>query len=206
MSFRDDFLRTRLRKYIDRRTMPQGFAGNIEAQQAEIAALLAVLSRHAPRDGLDAWWPRFEAVLGENAKTRAWPSENEIATAAKQARPQTSEGPKEPFKVDALDLNARRMNAGEAVGDSWLYGHYAVALERSGLVTKTTMRQYRSALYFRFKEVYGEDVARDMERALIARHEIAEKLDDTTSYQRDTSAPKPKRAHTPAPRYEQGAA
>lgn len=188
MSIRNEFLTAKLKSYLDRRTPPQGIANNLEAQKNELAALMSTLSRYAPRDGLQEWWAKFETVLGENARTRAWPTENEIATAGKEVRGPREPSSSEPYVFDGVEVNASRMNAGEAVGDSWLFGRQAVALERSGLVTKATMRQYRSGLYFRLKEVYGEQEAKRMEADLIARHEAAEALDGP-SRQRTVAIP-----------------
>lgn len=72
------------------------------------------------------------------------------------------------------EINADRMAAGDAVGDSWVYGRGAVELLREGMVTQDTLRKYRSALYFRAKEVGGPEYAAQIEEAMKARHAAAE--------------------------------
>lgn len=81
--------------------------------------------------------------------------------------------------LDPIQIAADRINAGDAVGDNWLYGHDAVSLMRSGMVSKETMRKYRSAMYFKTKDVIkNEAEARRREDLLIRKHEAAENLFD----------------------------
>lgn len=53
-----------------------------EAQDYETRALMRAIDRVAPRDGLDGWWPQFEDALRSAMKTRAWPTVEEIESAA----------------------------------------------------------------------------------------------------------------------------
>lgn len=171
MDYRREFLRTKLAGYLKRRTMPRGFDGKPEMQKAEVDALLAALSRFAPRSNYEDWWPIFEGKLGEDAKTRAWPTEGEIKSACLAIRPTASVRIAEPGDFDPVQINANRMNRGEAVGDYWIWGRGAVELRH--LVTEETLSAYRSGLFFKMKDVWGEEKAKSKEQEFKARHAAA---------------------------------
>lgn len=113
-------------------------------------------------------------------KGRSWPTVSHMVDAMERVaskrgeKVENLEAPK--WELDPLAVAARRMNEGELVGDGWLYGRDALRLMQSGLVPADTIRKYRSALYFEAKAKSGEDNARTMEAAWIARHEEAEAL------------------------------
>lgn len=120
-------------------------------------------------------------MIRQTYKGRAWPTVSHMVEAMERVAKRSGgtvaiadEAPK--WELDPLAIAARRMNEGEAVGDSWLYGRDALRLMQSGLVPADTMRKYRSALYFEAKAKSGEDNARTMEANWIARHEAAEAL------------------------------
>lgn len=171
MSYRDDWLRGRLRDYLARRTIPRGFEGKAEALKAEADALVACVLRKAPREQFEGWWSAVERRLAEDAKTRAWPTEGEISEAAKAINGPRAVRVSEGNELNHLTIAAKRINAGEEVGESWVYGRGAVQLERAGLVTEARMKSYRSGWYFAHKAVYGEEAARAKEA------EMQERLD-----------------------------
>lgn len=76
---------------------------------------------------------------------------------------------------------ADRMNAGEGINESWLYGERAVKLMRSGLVAPETMRKYRSAMYLKVKHIGGANYAARREQDWLDRHAAAEALADQPS-------------------------
>lgn len=75
-------------------------------------------------------------------------------------------------------INAARMNAGQSVGDDWLYGRFCHELMETGDVTDDLLRKYRSALYFDAKAAVGEDKARQQEADWVKRHETAGQVFD----------------------------
>lgn len=77
------------------------------------------------------------------------------------------------MQIDRFVITANRMNAGEVVGEGYLYGSDAVELGVRGLVDKDTMRKYRSAAYFKRKDIYGHDAAIAWEEAAQKRHDEA---------------------------------
>lgn len=173
MSYRDDWLRGRLRSYLARRTVPRGFEGKEDSLKAEANALVECVLRKAPRDGFEDWWNAVERVLAEEAKTRAWPTEGEITEAARSVRGIVGKTVSQGDELDPVHVAADRMNSGDSVGEHWLYGVCALDLEESGLVSAETMRRHRSAWYFAMKDTYGEDVARATEDDRKSKHDRA---------------------------------
>lgn len=176
MSIREDFLSNRLTGYLDRRSMPKGFEKKPAARDAELQALIRCMCRFAPRERYDDWWNIFEDKLAEDAKTRAWPTEGEIKSAALATRPSASKAIAEAGDFDPIAINAARIERGEAVGDGWLWDRLAVDLLTCGRVSIAQLRPYRSALYFSEKKLYGEEVARRNEQDRDQRHVEAEKI------------------------------
>ena len=119
-------------------------------------------------------------MVRQTYKGRSWPTVSHMVEAmervAKRAGVPAVESAAPKWELDPMAVAARRMNDGDFVGDGWLYGRDALRLMQSGLVPADTLRKYRSALYFDAKAKSGEDNARTMEAAWIARHEEAEAL------------------------------
>lgn len=196
MNLRENFLTGKLRSFLDRRSMPRGLADKPQAIRDELGSLVRCMVRFAPNHDYEDWWVRFEDRLAEDGQTRAWPTEGEIKKAAMSLRGTISRKPAQGDEIDPITIIAKRMNAGEAVGDSCFYGRVAVDLLRSGNVDMATMRKYRSGFYFSAKNVYGEKQARAMEAELISRHEAAEKMDTVQRKPRNIPAPSPKKIPT----------
>lgn len=119
--------------------------------------------------------------IRQTYKGRSWPTVSHIVDAmnasAKAARARPVADLVAPASgSDSMQIMASRINAGEAVGDEWIYGRNAVALIASGLVSSGTLRAYRSALYFAAKDVWGEDLAKGREADWLQKHEDAEAL------------------------------
>lgn len=151
MNLHDADLKSRLVRFLGRKQMPRRFEGKPTAMDDEIAALAGVLARNAPRntDALSAWWPIFEAKLGEICGSM-WPTEKEIRDAGKAT---TQEAPRpDGVRFDGLDMRdiaiaARRMARGEPVGEGYLWGRLAVEMIAEGLVVRETMEAYRKAAF-----------------------------------------------------------
>lgn len=195
MNPRVEFLTEKLTAYLDRRSIPRNLADRPDARNAELSALVHTLVRYAPRQEYGEWWAKIEVILAENADTRAWPTQSEIKSAAGKLSGSNTKHIADGSEIDPLEVIAGRMNAGELVGDGYIYGKLAVDLVRRGLVSNDRMRQYRSALYFSSKKIYGEGEARRLEAEFVARHEKAEKVPSNT---RRHSAPEasPKKLET----------
>lgn len=177
---RTDWLTDRFKRYLDRRTMPQGLKDKPKAQVEEIQALIARLLKDAPGQGYQDWWDDFSDTLAANAQTRAWPTEFEIARAAKDIR--SAHALTKPKFVTAdtaddgqqrIDMISARIKAGQAIGESYLYGRDCVELLDRAFVTEEDLKPYRSSLFFTFRDVYGEDEAKAREAKLWEKHRQA---------------------------------
>ena len=174
MTLHTAYIASRLKRFLDRRQPPRRIEGKPQAETDEVQAMVGAVARYAPHgpDGLATWWPKFEAALGE-AGTGLWPTEREIRDAAAVAnrdRPKLrSDGP----AFDPHEISARRMAAGEPVGENFLYGREAVEMIRRHLVDEPTMTRYRSGAFFSRKDMHGEASALAWEAEAKARHEAA---------------------------------
>lgn len=176
MSLHESDISARLKRFLARKQMPKRLEGAGGAAEDEIRALNDVVLRYAPRgaDAVAAWWPTFEAVLGETCGV-FWPSEREVAEAAKKA---CKDAPRIVSEIDKPDMSeaaifARQMARGEAVPLGALYGIVACEMIARRLVSEDVMRAYRSNWFFARKRVYDEDRARADEAEQIAKHEAA---------------------------------
>jgi hypothetical protein len=163
MSVMREFISEKLSEYLERKSIPRGMEGNSRAIKAEFDALLSCLMRFAPSADYGDWWESMVRHLDENSKTRSWPLVEELKDAIFKTRPPKSIRVSQGDEIDPLQINAKRMNSGEPVGDQWLYGQLAHELENSGLVNAETFQKYRSSLFFSMKRVWHEETARKVE-------------------------------------------
>jgi len=195
MSLHDADVKARLMRFLDRKTTPRRLEGKPTAMEDEVRALAAAVTRIAPRDPekLADWWPVFEARLSEECG-QMWPTEKEIRDASQQTAKDTpqvfvSQGQSDEHTPEAI--TGRRMAAGEAVGEEWLYGARAVALIAAGHVSKELMGRYRSAaLHQRCEGHGGREAALAWEAEAKARHEAAKAIHRdrmTNPQRRDTT-------------------
>jgi hypothetical protein len=176
MSIRDDFLASALARYLARRSVPRGLADSERAQRDEIAALLDVLIRKAPTQGYEGWWQSVERHLGENAETRAWPDEAELAKAASavaRSMPATVKGSAPPMRT-AVEIDEARILNGEPVSCYRLWGRGADEMLARGQVTLADLERYRKSLRHDWRRLYGEEEAARLERERVTgRAQIA---------------------------------
>lgn len=174
MSLHQSEILMRLNRFLERRTLPRSLEGKPQAIADELGAMTRIIGRHASKSDFGAWWNRFEADLGERNTTRSWPSEGEVASSCKAVSDYSGSRIAEAGSFDPHQIAAKRIAANEAIGDEWIYGRRALELVEKGLTTEGDLRPYRSALFFRMKDQWGADVAREREAELIRRHEDAE--------------------------------
>ncbi len=167
----------RLKRFLDRRQMPKRLEGKGGAMEDEVRALAAAVAKSAPRDPdrLAAWWPEFEAALGETG-IGLWPTEREIKEACKSVAVSAPALVAVAVEFDTYRIQAARMERGEAVPEPFLYGTEAVELIRRGLVDRETMGRYRSAAFLSRRDTHGEAAALAWEADAKQRHEDAKAL------------------------------
>lgn len=165
----------KLRRFLDRRTMPQALVGKQQALEDELSAITAIIARYAPHDQerLVAWWDRFETELGQRSRTRAWPVEGEVYEACQAVSEPAGKHVHEAEETDYLGIAAKQMRAGDPVGEAYFWGASGKQLVQTGQVPFETLRRYRSSLYHAECEVYGKDVALEREAARKAHWDAA---------------------------------
>lgn len=167
MNMHEADVHTKLRRFLERRSMPKALEGKPNAIGDELDALVRAVARHAPHHpNLDDWWGGFEERLAEGNTTRSWPTEGEVKIAAKGGVvvALTTRAPNTADLDFVLRLNTGRIERGEVVGEDWFYGNGAARLVSAGTVKLAQLRPYRSGLYFAEKEFYGEEKARANEQ------------------------------------------
>ncbi|TYO91446.1 hypothetical protein [Oceanicella actignis] len=170
-----DAVRNRLMTFLRRRSIPRHLAGNEEAIAAEIESLVRRIAAHAPRslEALDRWWPQFERRLELTGNGRSWPVAKEIADAAAKTPLETT-GERAAPDIGShswrLQIVARRIRNGEAVGEMDLWGETAVELVNTGMVFEGDIERYREVFAARLIEHLGEDAALKALQRLEALH------------------------------------
>ena len=160
---------------------PRSMEGDVERQHAEKLSLLRIVLKFSPMEDFGRFITEALDECAVLMKTRAWPTQNELASAFRNHRKENSHVfSKQPsasdFKRDFAEITAAKMQRGEAVGEGWLYGILACEMIARRLIDKDTMTKYRSSAYFNRKEFYGEESAIEWEREAKESHERAKEV------------------------------
>lgn len=153
---RELYISEKFRKYLMRRITPDAL-GSKELADIELNALVGVILRFAPSTIFDQWYSLFEQILGESMKHRYWPTEGEIAEAARSVRFTPTEYEKRSFsEFDPLGIAQKKMNRGDPVSDYYIFGGGADLLQSRGMVPRETIIAYRMGIYKKFEAAYRD--------------------------------------------------
>lgn len=178
MNTRAEALTDEFTLWLDRYSPRRALQANEQAMSAEVNALMRVILKMAPGSDYLSWLAKVTNQLDYQMKTAAWPTVSEVGAACSNINKAKALHTQRKFpSLDPVAIAAKRMNAGEDIADGWLYGRGAVELIKSGAVSRETIRKYRSALFFAYRDLLGEEKAKLREADFIARHEAAERLD-----------------------------
>lgn len=114
----------------------------------EIEGIAKMINSKFPNDTTEdhirGTFERASMKLKEAHKSRNWPNGAEISTAiAKSMNASQSSLPKAfGWKPDSLEVNAKRIKAGEPVGEMYIQGKMAERMVRDGLVTEEELAPY----------------------------------------------------------------
>lgn len=172
-------VRVRLIRYLNRRVMPKHLDGKQEARDEELDAMVRRIMRAAPSgERLADWFAQLSDRLDETAQTRAWPSVSEIGEAARAISSgmvmRDMTGDPEPDRLAEHRIAARKIKAGEPVGDGWLWGRNAVVMLARGLVERADIDRYRAMLRRSMAGVWGDEAADRAISGFAERHAAAE--------------------------------
>ena len=156
---RDEQIQQLTLKLLSRLNPPRALTGQAQAIKDEATFLAKCINRVAPGQGLTEWFENFEeAVLG-NLETRTWPTAKELSKAASQiqkARPVFANhiGESE-WSLSPVKINAKRIQGGFAVCETWLSGKKSQELLATGMVTENDLHKYQRTASLQREQLYG---------------------------------------------------
>lgn len=176
MNLRQAEITEMLDRWLDRLAPPRHLVEKPQAAQEEVEALLRILTKMAPQSDYQPFIRRVFDQVEYAAKTRTWPTVNELGAACSATRKESPKAADLTGGAEAktpVQIAAARMARGEPVGDQWLWGSMACELIASREIDEATMKRYRSGAFFAQKATYGEEAALRWEAEMKARHEAA---------------------------------
>ncbi len=156
---RDEQIQQLTLKLLSRLNPPRALTGQAQAIKDEATFLAKCINRVAPTQGLNDWFENFEeAVLG-NLETRTWPTAKELSKAASQiikARPVFANHMGESeWSLSPAKINAKRIQGGFSVCDTWLSGNKLKEILATGLVSENDLHPYKRTASLQRDELYG---------------------------------------------------
>lgn len=152
----------KLKRFLDRRTMPRALEGKPQAIADEIDGMVNIIVRHA-RSPFAEWWQRVEEQLAEKSETRAWPTTGELSSVCRALSPKTAEVA-ETGSIDSDAVWAERIKSGEGCSEPHAWGRDGVRLIRKRLIGEDDLTPWRSRFFFKRQETYGDAEARSWEQ------------------------------------------
>ena len=134
--------------------MMQGYAtpkhlNTQQKQEEEARNIVRMLNLKFPddttEDHIRGTMDRAMLKLKEAHKSRTWPSAADIAAAVSKSmntQRSSSQANKGPWKPDTLAVNAKRIIAGEPVGEMYIRGKLADKMVQMGLITEAHLQPY----------------------------------------------------------------
>ncbi|MFG6599369.1 MULTISPECIES: hypothetical protein [unclassified Sulfitobacter] len=130
-----------------------------DAMKAQVQNIAEAFARRLPVTDASQYESNIEktftAVL-DSHKGYAWPVQSEFVDAMPRSA-SVSGARVETYQADNKQQMARRMNSGQAVPESWVWGPSAWSLVSGGLVGREVMDSYRRSSVAKFLEVYSHD-------------------------------------------------
>jgi hypothetical protein len=149
---------------------------NDETAMKRLRATAEAINKRLPaslsRDGLAEVCEDIFQAVSEGHRGREWPDVALFAKCAEERGQAAAQAVPVAHVFDTVDINFRRYQRGDALGDEWLFGRRAVELLEKG-ATEEGLDAYRSGLFFNFKEAWGVEKAREEEMHLRRRHDDA---------------------------------
>ena len=154
-----------------------------DALRDELNELVEDINQLIPSDYTQGDWdlllPKINAAIRRRHGAQGWPSakvfiaaaEDAVVTAAKRKAATAPISTK--WNLDPLEINVRRMLAGEEVGEEYIWGRQSVELLSLGRINQATIDAYRSGAFLKQLEQNGERAAIQWEEKANARHKAA---------------------------------
>ncbi len=156
---RDEQIQELTLKLLSRLNPPRALTGQAQAIKDEATFLSKCINKVAPSYNLTDWFEEFEeAVLG-NLETRTWPTAKELSKAAQQIRKAKPVFADDSFEAEWLlnpvTINAKRIQGGHPVCDTWLSGKRAQSLLATGMISESDLAKYKKTASLQKAEIYG---------------------------------------------------
>jgi hypothetical protein len=183
-------------RWLERRSPPAQIRENERAQQDEALSLIGAILRFAPHSGYSEFTVKALDQIECEMRARAWPTKGELvdvcATLRREIDARRTDLSAGDRDMSPAAIAARKMLAGEPVGEGWLYGTDACELISKRLIDEATMRRYRSGAYAARRAIFGDDAAQSWLLDREAAHEAAKaarRAKDDVRYHRDVTVP-----------------
>jgi len=123
--------------------------------EAVNSSLPEVLSADAISDVLKSAFIR----VAKSHRGKEWPEPQEFVKVLYSGPAPESAKRDGSGEIDSAAINAKRILAGEAVGEEWLWGTKCHEMISKGLLAPADLEKHRSALFLGCRDLHGEDEA-----------------------------------------------
>lgn len=119
-------------------------------KEDEVRNIVRMINQKFPNDTTEdhirGTMDRAMLKLKETHKSRIWPTAADISTAISKSMNSapTRTAAFGPWKPNSLAINARRIKAGEPVGDMYIEGEMAKQMIKGGYITEADLAPYRA--------------------------------------------------------------
>jgi hypothetical protein len=156
---RIDLIRKWLIMDLARYERPANFTESHIKPEVEVMAedINSEISTAYNQEGFKELLLRIGQNVRKTHKSRRWPVIAEYINAAKdcQANNHTQIEDRQPFKFDSDAIAAKRINAGEAVAETYINGSGAERLIEKKLITPNELEPYKRYLRDERQKLYG---------------------------------------------------
>lgn len=164
--------------------LPRGLTDNQQGQMAEIDTIAKAMNEKFPtdtnRDHIAGTMERVEIWLKGHYNKRAWPTGKDFMNALGRSMESVNAsvhglngGVWTDGHIDPLKLAARRIENGEPVSDSYLFGSLAVQLLRGKHITEKQRQEYIDGMMWKIENLHGKAHAMYVLSEYEARHAAA---------------------------------
>ena len=139
-----------------------------------IEALNGCITSQINAEQFNSILDRIRKSLRASQDTRTWPTIKAFTKAAGEAATRKDiTATNRIIAFDRHEIAARRIHAGESVGQSYIWGRDAAMLEADGKVTEQQLEQYRQAIFTNICDLHGEKYAQKVIQELDQSHMIS---------------------------------
>lgn len=144
-------------EFLSSYSSPRGLSE--DAKVSQIKNIADAFARRLPLGDFSRFESDLEktfTAIRDDHKGYAWPVQSEFVDAMPKGAART--GAKlQQYKPDEKEAMAKRMNAGEAIPDAWVWGQLSFSLVSNGLVPRDALDSYRRAAVANFEDVFKGD-------------------------------------------------